>query len=363
MSRAPYVETVCSIALDGTLKAISNVQIDVYQGGTTTHATIYSSRGGASVAQPLITGIDGLVEFWADAGDYDIKFHDLNPTPRIGDKTIGWAATPADEAIAAAFTTGDIILSVRQADYGRWLRLDGRSLSQSEIESALALNPGDAAAFVSFMGTGSSSKYGSTTGGKVKLVDTRRQVAMFAGGTLDTSPAPVAGTSARALGSAGGTETVTLTAAQSGLPAHGHNLNDPGHNHGVNDPGHGHNVTDGGHIHGSDGLNTASAGVHSHDLDQATNAPTTGSANKATGQVSGGNRNGHTYGDGAHTHDIVGVTDVSTSAITVNPHVTNLTIQNRVTGATVANAAGAPADNSHPNMPPFVTLGYAFIRV
>lgn len=35
------------------------------------------------------------------------------------------------------------------------------------------------------------------------------------------------------LGGTGGSETVTLTAAQSGLPAHGHTLNDPGHVHSV----------------------------------------------------------------------------------------------------------------------------------
>lgn len=52
----------------------------------------------------------------------------------------------------------------------------------------------------------------------------------------------VSGINATTLGAAGGVEGVTLTAAQSGTPAHSHanTLSDPSHAHGVYDPSHNH---------------------------------------------------------------------------------------------------------------------------
>ena len=71
---------------------------------------------------------------------------------------------------AGVAVPGDLKMSVRNADHGRWLKLDGRQLTQAEIEAALSLDAGDAAAFVALMGTGVFSKYGAASTGKVKLV-------------------------------------------------------------------------------------------------------------------------------------------------------------------------------------------------
>lgn len=60
----------------------------------------------------------------------------------------------------------------------------------------------------------------------------------------------------RVLGTVGGTETTTLTSAQSGVPAHPHSVDppstalsiaDPGHNH--SQAAHGHTIYDAGHSH------------------------------------------------------------------------------------------------------------------
>lgn len=55
----------------------------------------------------------------------------------------------------------------------------------------------------------------------------------------------VSGINATTLGAAGGVEGVTLTAAQSGTPAHSHanTLSDPSHAHGVYDPSHAHGMS------------------------------------------------------------------------------------------------------------------------
>jgi microcystin-dependent protein len=55
------------------------------------------------------------------------------------------------------------------------------------------------------------------------------------------------GTAFQSIGSTGGVTDVTLTAAQSGSPAHSHSnyLSDPGHSHGITDPTHRHNTLPG----------------------------------------------------------------------------------------------------------------------
>lgn len=66
------------------------------------------------------------------------------------------------------------------------------------------------------------------------------------------------------IGNTGGAKDVTLTSAQSGLPAHSHGVTDPGHSHGIplqNTPGSGGNVPEG---HGT------------HNLDASTYSHTTG---------------------------------------------------------------------------------------
>ncbi len=119
MARDTFVDTVGLAENDAQAKPVfrplSNVQITVFLANTTNVATIYQSRAGASQkSNPFTTAAGGLVEFWAEFGEYDIKFHDLNLPARIGDKTIGWSATSA----AAGGTPSDRIAADAGLPYG-----------------------------------------------------------------------------------------------------------------------------------------------------------------------------------------------------------------------------------------------------
>lgn len=170
------------------------------------------------------------------------------------------------------WTAGDIKFSVQDDDHGRWLKMSDRWLSGAEIESALSLDSGQADDLVALLGTGSASKYwvgagspGAAQTGKVYLPEARRKMPVGAGPSTDGPGA----LTARDLGAQGGGETVTLTAAQSGLPSHSHTATQAAHSHTVTDPGHSHVLTigaAGGHSHGAGNLATASAGDHTHNL-------------------------------------------------------------------------------------------------
>lgn len=96
MARACYVETVCSVAGDGTLKALTGVSVTVKLRGESTLATIFSDPTNDDViTYPYLT-TGGLVEFWADVDIYDISYEDTANPKRIPDKTISWDAVSAD---------------------------------------------------------------------------------------------------------------------------------------------------------------------------------------------------------------------------------------------------------------------------
>lgn len=319
-----------------------------------------------------------------------------------------------DLALASA---GDLKYSVRSADHGRWLKLDGRELSQAEIESALSLNAGDAADFVSLMGTGASSKYGAAAAGKVKLLDMRRRMPMSAGPTGDGS-----GTlSVRDIGAVSGAETVVLVTAN--LPAHTHSdgtLSAAAHTHGpgtltVASHSHGdgslaaaaHSHGPGtlavaSHTHGpgtlvvashTHGDGTLAAASHSHNIyaQRETNTPTTGAQGRiqALPPESNGNYQRSTEASGALA--VTGATDAAAPSVnggatagtapavssgataTEAPDVTGSTgssspaVDGGATGSATPDVTGATgstgSDSSHDNMPPFGVLGFAFIRV
>ena len=362
MARAAYADTIASISADGTLKAISNVKVEARRVSDNGLVNLYSQRsGGSTIGTSLTTGPTGLVEFYIEADEYNITYTDLNAPARIASpRTFGWDAVPGSQnPEALGFAMGDLKLSSVNSDHGRWLKLNGRELTQAEIESALGLAAGDALPFVSYMGTGSSSKYGAAASSKVKLPDTRRRLLGMAGPSGDTTPSPPAGTTARDLGAAGGVETVTLTKTQSGLPTHGHSVTDPGHGH--TSPAHDHTVDP--HNHSILGT-TDDPGPHEHQYggDSAGNTNVgsgTGQRITSLSDGVGGSVDRYTTGDGGHTHVVTG----GTNDVTVNVNTTAATINANSTGLTVVNHAGADASASHENMPPFVTVGYLFIRV
>lgn len=55
-------------------RAISGATVTVYNAGTTTLATIYSDNGATTKANPFTTGVDGLYDFYAANGVYDLVF-------------------------------------------------------------------------------------------------------------------------------------------------------------------------------------------------------------------------------------------------------------------------------------------------
>ena len=346
MPRASFSDTIASIAADGTLKAIGNVQVEVRAVSDNSLETLWDDRTdtspGAQIGTSLITGDDGLVRFYAEGGEYNITYTDLSGTNRIeSPQSFGWDAVPGSQnPEALGFAMGDIKISSIDDDHGRWLRLDGRELTQAEVESALSLSAGQAAAFVSYMGTGSGSKYGAAASSKVKLPDARRRHWIGAGTSADTSPTPPAGTTARPLGNAGGAETVTLSAAESGLPTHTHTQ--PAHSHAATQPAHSHTGT------------TAANGEHAHgvDFDSLANTAGTGTGIRVTNIVSpgSGQQSTATSDEPDHTHTFT--TSSATPAITV-PNATPL----------INSVAAAAASSAHNNMGPFVAVGYLFIKV
>ena len=207
-TRTQFSDLVFHVETDGTVTALVDVQVNVYLPGTTTAATIYSSRtGGSAKANPFLTvsGAPGVVEFWAEEGDYDVKFSDTITPNRIGVKTIGWQAArvpqPGDMRVAAK----------NEADSAGWLVADGRAVSRSTYS-----------ALFSAIGSAFGAGNGSTT---FNIPDTRGRCVFGSG----AGP----GLSAWGVGDYAGAEHITTGE----LPAHSHtataSVSDPGHQHGV----------------------------------------------------------------------------------------------------------------------------------
>lgn len=108
------------------------------------------------------------------------------------------------------------------------------------------------------------------------------------------------------LGETGGAKTVTLTAAQSGVPAHSHTVTDPGHNH-TQQP-------------------------HSHV--QSVNSATTGGLS------------GYTPDTSSNTSATSGYSTANTTAVN----------NSNTTGLTVNNATPADASQAHSNLPPYLVV-------
>ena len=294
------------------------------------------------------------------------------------------------------WNTGDFKVSARTTNHGRWLLCDGAQYTQAEIESALGLDTGDGADLVAVLGTGSGSLYGSASTGKVRLPDPRGRALVGVGAG--------SGLTARAIGATGGAETVTLSAAEAPLKAHSHSVSDSGHvhtasqaahSHSVTDPGHSHGKTDPGHVHTASqaahshstaGLSIGEAGSHEHQYggNVAGNTRTdsgTGSRITALADGVGGEVDRYTTGVADHTHTLDGSLANATPTITVASATTGITILDATTGISLGNAtpavtvasattgvsvvaaSGEAAASGHNNMPPWIGLGHAFIRV
>ena len=134
-----------------------------------------------------------------------------------------------------------------------------------------------------------------------------------------------------ALGLTGGSESVTLTSAQSGIPAHSHpnTLSDPGHFHNTN-----HSHTIGDHSHGQ--VVTANSGGPAVRRDWSSDGSS------------------FTYPQGANTYG-VGTLGTSTNNPQSDTKTTGISISN-------ANNTTANAAEAHTNLQPYIVLNY-MIRV
>ena len=204
----------------------------------------------------------------------------------------------------------------------------------------------------------------------------------------------------------GGAKSVTLTAAQSGVPAHAHGLNS--HTHSIGAHSHGlnsHKHTVGAHSHGLNS-HTHSVGAHSHGLNSHTHsipqltvsswsgshqhsidmyayndpsggwpqgqskAPNTATAYKTssvtitvsgqkttastTGQASGSTANSSAFNTGAATGSTANSTAFDTGAASGSTANSAAFDSGAATGNTANNTA-ADASAAHNNMPPYIT--------
>lgn len=125
MARDLYQNTITAAGPDGTLRALANVQVFVYLPGTQTLATIYTGRTGpAQQNNPFVTDATGAVEFYAEVGEYDIRIKDLDPIPRIAERTFSWNAfNGSNQGIPSSIIArdGGLDLSAIAADIKRQL--------------------------------------------------------------------------------------------------------------------------------------------------------------------------------------------------------------------------------------------------
>lgn len=123
----------------------------------------------------------------------------------------------------------------------------------------------------------------------------------------------------------GGDKTVTLSAAQSGLPSHGHGITDPGHDHGslVGSSGS-------MHTHALPGVKTKSDAAMYHN----------GSTTLAAG---GSNASG----------------EISLVAGTAgSDHTHGSTVYSNTTGVSVNSNSAVNASEAHTNLQPYIALNY-----
>lgn len=143
MSRQAYAEVwTFADPITEFLKPAKNTEVHVYLAGTSNLATIYEQReGGSPGANPFISQENGLILFWANTGDYDIKFHDTTIPARFGDYIVGWQSSPVNVEIEGKELSnlGEYIEWVQESS-GAWLaKIKSGSIGKDRLKSALEL--------------------------------------------------------------------------------------------------------------------------------------------------------------------------------------------------------------------------------
>lgn len=143
----------------------------------------------------------------------------------------------------------------------------------------------------------------------------------------------IAAGSTYARGATGGAARVTLSAAESGVPAHGHGTATSGNN----SVGHTHSIPA---LSGS----TNDPGDHQHDIARSTAVGTGATTAQGTGSFTASLASSL---DGAHTHTVTTVANTTGAVSASHTH-----------QVTVANNTATAASASHENLPPYYALTY-----
>ena len=263
MARDYYSRTVAlANASTGALTALSGVEARVYLAGTTTLATIYTTKTGSEqAANPYVTISDGFVSFWAEVGEYDIAIVDQTVPPRVAATTYYWQAISAAAGgipSAKIASDGGLPLAAVAGDLDRqtvplgtvldWWRpppgttpvpagfeiCNGQTLTANHTTAAVAGNH-------QFRDASNQPITGSIT-----LPDLRNKFIIGADILTADGTASSAG-DGTAISTAQHPNAPGIRGIGGGNSAHGHNV--PAHRHAISDPGHGHTFSQSAHVH------------------------------------------------------------------------------------------------------------------
>lgn len=286
-----FIDTIWTYDEDGKVTVLEGVNVTLYKRGTSTLATMYDHpSNNTPINPPFVTGPGGLVEFWAVAGAYDLHVEDSQAPERIGDKVIGWNASPAGvgqlpgDIIEQSTIPSDRIISVLReqlaTDVQRALHPIGEVIYWW-CPSSINPNTQFPAGFVPAEGqTLAAGDHDFPGGGSITLPDLRNVFVIGAdraktratGGSQLDNPGNAPG-----LAYVGGSNSHTLTSGESGT--NGSGATDPVNNFiAVFDegepPGTGPNVDDTNHTYnalkqfwsGSPASELSNSANHAHGL-------------------------------------------------------------------------------------------------
>lgn len=224
-------------AVTGRLLALANIEVHVLTpGGDPTvnaaHVNVFGSRNPADLAplpQPIVTDATGIINFWAEPGEYDIFIHDRNAPARIADQRFGWSAlSPVNKGIPAGLIRDDAALDLAalSAVIMRQIAPLGSVLDwwrpASTFDAGAGAGNPPPGYEVCDGRTLTAAQHDFGTGGSIVLPDLRHKVVVGAdiakadGAASDYTLDTTAG--APGIRGTGGSNRHTLTSGQSGTP-------------------------------------------------------------------------------------------------------------------------------------------------
>lgn len=125
MARDIFIDTVLIRDAEGDSIPARDILVEVFQAGTVTPVNIFQSRiGGTTGPSPdagagatgqgaFTTGASGLIIFWAEKGEYDIRLTDTITPARIAQRTIGFNALTSTDLTDTSTSLNTSISSVQ----------------------------------------------------------------------------------------------------------------------------------------------------------------------------------------------------------------------------------------------------------